>query len=159
MGLYGSEYWTYLLPRRIGTERARQFTEQCLPWGTDIALEVKLIDECIAASGADFIQEVKRIAGAVSQLAYLDKLMQAKQFKRKRDEAHKPLSKYREEELAKMHKNFFEDDQQFDVKRYAFVHKRSMDVAQHQWAGQDLFSKRRAIWRRRKYEPLFYSEQ
>ena len=30
-GLYGSEYWTYSLPRRVGHERALQLTEQCLP--------------------------------------------------------------------------------------------------------------------------------
>ncbi len=29
--LYGSEYWTYLLPRRVGWERAVQLTEACLP--------------------------------------------------------------------------------------------------------------------------------
>ena len=31
MGLYGSEYWTYVLRRRVGTAQARMLTEQCLP--------------------------------------------------------------------------------------------------------------------------------
>jgi len=34
MGLYGSEYWTYLLPRRVGLEKAIELTENCLPIST-----------------------------------------------------------------------------------------------------------------------------
>ncbi len=57
MGLYGSEYWTYLLPKRIGIQRAVLFTEQCLPWGTDIAMEVKLIDARITTDPGAFLSE------------------------------------------------------------------------------------------------------
>ncbi|HEX3210509.1 MAG TPA: enoyl-CoA hydratase-related protein, partial [Geminicoccaceae bacterium] len=32
-GLYGSEYWTYSLPRRVGPEKALELTERCLPIG------------------------------------------------------------------------------------------------------------------------------
>ncbi|MEO6289381.1 MAG: enoyl-CoA hydratase-related protein, partial [Ginsengibacter sp.] len=70
MGLYGSEYWTYLLPKRIGTERANLFTEQCLPWGTAIALEVKLIDDCIEESGDAFCNSVKKSAEEIVALPY-----------------------------------------------------------------------------------------
>ena len=31
MGLYGSEYWTYLLARRVGDDNAKSITEECLP--------------------------------------------------------------------------------------------------------------------------------
>lgn len=155
MGLYGSEYWTYLLPRRIGTEKARQFTEQCLPWGTEVALEVKLIDQCFDCSGVEFTGAVKNLAQEIANSPYFDKLLQAKQFKRRRDEAYKPLQKYREEELLKMWKNFFEDDNQFDLKRYQFVHKKPGDQGATV-EGKDLFSERRKIWRRRKYERLYY---
>jgi putative two-component system protein, hydrogenase maturation factor HypX/HoxX len=158
MGLYGSEYWTYLLPRRIGTEKATQFTEQCLPWGTEVAMEVKLIDECIDASGVEFNQRVKKIAEEIAASPYFDKLLQAKKFKRKRDEAYKPLQKYREEELQKMWKNFFEDDNQFDLKRYQFVHKQAGNEGAVV-EGKDLFSERRKIWRRRKYESLYYETE
>jgi putative two-component system hydrogenase maturation factor HypX/HoxX len=33
MGLYGSEYWTYSLPKRVGYEKALEITEACLPMG------------------------------------------------------------------------------------------------------------------------------
>ena len=31
MGLHGSEYWTYTLPRRVGAEQAARLTDACLP--------------------------------------------------------------------------------------------------------------------------------
>ena len=163
MGLYGSEYWTYLLPKRIGTERATLFTEQCLPWGTDIALEVKLIDSCFDETGEEFQNKIRSTAEEIAFLSYFPQLLAAKKFKRKRDESYKPLQKYREEELDKMYKNFFEDDWGYDYKRYCFVHK--VNPVNKDSLGEekinsvddkDLFSERRKIWRRRKYEKLFY---
>ena len=156
MGLYGSEYWTYLLPKRIGTQRADLFTEQCLPWGTDIALEVKLIDDCIDNTGDVFREKVKTIAEEVARLSYFPQLLTAKKFKRNRDESYKPLQKYRAEELEKMHKNFFEDDWGYDYKRFCFVHKINPEEKINDVADKDLFSERRKIWRRRKNEKLFY---
>lgn len=163
MGLYGSEYWTYLLPKRIGTQRADLFTEQCLPWGTEIALEVKLIDaclpdgmDCLSDTSEIFKIKVKAIAEEVANLSYFSKLLSAKTFKRNRDENYKPLQQYRKEELEKMHKNFFDDDEGYDYKRYCFVHKINPGEKINGIADKDLFSERRKIWRRRKYEKLFY---
>ncbi len=156
MGLYGSEYWTYLFPKRIGTQRAVLFTEQCLPWGTDIALEVKLIDDCFDGNTEVFYQKVKTTAEGLAALSYFPQLLTAKKFKRNRDESYKPLQQYREEELAKMHKNFFEDDWGYDNKRYCFVHKINPRENTQTIADKDLYSERRKIWRRRKSEKLFY---
>lgn len=156
MGLYGSEYWTYLLPKRIGTERANLFTEQCLPWGTAIAMEVKLIDACFEETGVFFREKIKEMAEEIASLSYFPQLLTAKKIKRKRDESYKPLSKYREEELERMHKNFFEDDMGYDLKRYQFVHKVNAEEKTDSLTGKDLFSERRKIWRRRKYEKLYY---
>ncbi len=156
MGLYGSEYWTYLLPKRIGTERANLFTEQCLPWGTAIAMEVKLIDACLEETGRFFCEKVKAMAEEIAALSYFPQLLTAKKFKRKRDESYKPLSKYREEELEKMRKNFFEDDMGYDLKRYQFVNKINGAEKESALTQKDLFSERRKIWRRRKYEKMYY---
>ncbi len=156
MGLYGSEYWTYLLPKRIGTERATLFTEQCLPWGTGIALEVKLIDDCFEETGKAFRKKIETVAEGVAGLPYFSQLLAAKNFKRKRDESYKPLQKYREEELEIMHRNFFDDDWGFDWKRHCFVHKKNPGSEKNSIAGKDFFSERRKIWRRRKDEKMFY---
>lgn len=163
MGLYGSEYWTYLLPKRIGTQRADLFTEQCLPWGTGIAMEVKLIDDCIPGEKdvsennvKSFRERVKAVAEELAQLSYFPQLLAAKRFKRKRDENYKPLNKYREDELEKMHRNFFDNDMGYDYKRYCFVHKINTTEKLNGVDSKDLFSERRKIWRRRKYEKIFY---
>jgi len=42
MGLYGSEYWTYLLPRRVGQEKAIELTENGLPISTQQAHDMLL---------------------------------------------------------------------------------------------------------------------
>ena len=42
--LYGSEYWTYLLPRRVGEEKALELMDACQAIGTRTALKIGLID-------------------------------------------------------------------------------------------------------------------
>src|SRR6188768_406090 len=44
MGLYGSEYWTYVLPRRIGPTAAADLTGNCLPIGAGEAAAIGLVD-------------------------------------------------------------------------------------------------------------------
>lgn len=156
MGLYGSEYWTYLLPKRIGKEKATMFTEQCLPWGTAVAKEIGLIDEVIEASGEILRNKVKEIARGVLNLPYFEKLLMAKRQQRRKDNRVKPLEAYRKEELERMHKNFYENDQAYEEKRFRFVHKildeeQGLSVEQKDW-----YSSRRKIYRRRKWETIEY---
>ena len=46
--LYGSEYWTYLLPRRLGEAGALAVSEGRLPMGAATAKHLGLIDDCHA---------------------------------------------------------------------------------------------------------------
>ncbi len=155
MGLYGSEYWTYLLPKRIGYEKAYRFTEDCLPWGTDIAYEIGLIDGVFGETVDEFEAYVKSQAQHVLNLPYFDKLIRAKRFQRMKDERNKPLEAYRKEELEKMHKNFFDDDMGYHYKRFCFVHKIANE---NSVIAKDLFRNRREIYRKRKWEKLDYDE-
>jgi hypothetical protein len=50
-------------------------------------------------------------------------LLEEKRLRRKRDEAHKPLQAYREEELQQMWLNFFGADQSYHQARKNFVYK------------------------------------
>ncbi len=154
MGLYGSEYWTYLLPKRIGQEKALQFTEECLPWGTAIAKEIGLIDEYHGQTPETFLTFVKTEAQKIAALPWFDKLIKSKKFQRLRDERYKPLAKYREEELRQMHRNFYENNLHYHEKRRAFVHK----IPQVNLP-EDLYSKRRQIYRKRKWESIHYEDQ
>src|SRR5262249_51790384 len=48
MRLYGSEYWTYTLPRRVGPMRALKLTESCQPIGAQAACQIGFIDDAFA---------------------------------------------------------------------------------------------------------------
>ena len=54
--LYGSEYWTYLLPRRVGEARAAALTQNRLPVGAAEAQEMGLIDGCFGTDREIFWQ-------------------------------------------------------------------------------------------------------
>lgn len=156
MGLYGSEYWTYLLPKRIGTEKATHFTEQCLPWGTAIAKEIGLIDDVFGETIVEFRKGVKKRVQEIISLSYFDKLLMAKRLQRKKDERVKPLAQYREEELKKMWLNFYENNENYDEKRFRFVHKIYDQKEGHTVGEKDWYSSRRKIYRRRKWESIDY---
>ncbi len=156
MGLYGSEFWTYLLPRRIGTDKAQRFTEECLPWGTALARQTGLIDEVWPA--ASFTQQVHQLAHELVQLHWFDKLLMSKRFQRRKDEAYKPLATYREAELEQMHRNFFEDNLGFRQKRKHFVFKQPDPELVRQLMDRDWYSARRQIYRYRRYEAIHYEE-
>ncbi len=155
MGLYGSEYWTYLLPQRIGYKKATSFTQDGLPWGVAVAHEIGLLDGFYGETNAEFMTYVKNKAQEISNLGYFDKLIRAKKFQRKKDERNKSLAKYRAEELEKMKINFFENDLDYQYKRYCFVHKVTDVTAKEV---KDLYRKRREIYRKRKWENIDYSD-
>ncbi len=156
MGLYGSEYWTYLLPKRIGIEKATKFTEECLPWGVAVAKDIGLIDDFYGETNQDFVKFVEEQAQSILNLSYFDKLLKAKQFQRRKDEMNKPLADYRNKELAKMKANFYDNDMNYNEKRYNFVHKiqneNTEDIA-------DLYKSRRTIYRKRKWENIQYIDK
>jgi putative two-component system hydrogenase maturation factor HypX/HoxX len=54
MALFGSEYWTYVLPRRVGNERARQLTERCPPIDASEAVAIGLADVALPGTRARF---------------------------------------------------------------------------------------------------------
>src|SRR6478609_4306330 len=60
MGLYGSEYWTYLLPRRVGDRLTRTMTTECLPIGAREAVRTGLADLVVPGHGPQFDRAVRR---------------------------------------------------------------------------------------------------
>ena len=121
--LYGSEYWTYLLPRRAGAQQAAEVTQARLPMGVAEAKRVGLIDEHFGRSTAEFRQRVEETATALAARADLSQLIATKRERRAKDEALKPLMRYREEELERIKLNFYGFDPSYHVARYNFVRK------------------------------------
>ena len=64
--LYGSEYWTYLLPRRVGAERAGEITGNRLPVGARQAKALGLIDDCFGGDAAAFRCGVETLAESLA---------------------------------------------------------------------------------------------
>ncbi|MEI6559580.1 MAG: enoyl-CoA hydratase-related protein [Rhodospirillaceae bacterium] len=121
--LYGSEYWTYLLPRRCGAECARAVTEARLPMGTAEARRLGLIDDAFGATLAAFRTEAGARAARLARDAALPARLADKARRRAADEAEQPLAAYRAAELERMRLNFYGFDPSYHVARYNFVFK------------------------------------
>jgi len=123
-GLYGSEYWTYLLPKRVGEETTAALTSAPFePLGARRAAEIGLIDDAFGETAEQFRVGVRRYA---EQLACSPTRLTALAEKRRvrtRDERHKPLAAYRAAELARSHDSFFGDDPGYHDARHRFVYK------------------------------------
>ena len=121
--LYGSEFWTYLLPRHAGQENAKRITAQRLPMGLKQAISLGLVDASLGADRAGFADETARRAAALADSPGFAAALADKSARRAADEAEKPLASYRQEELEQMRRNFFGFDTSYHVARYNFVHK------------------------------------
>lgn len=121
--LYGSELWTYLLPKHVGQERSHRITQQRLPMGADEALRLGLADRIIEKRRGEFSATVSAWARSLTLDPALPGLLAAKREQRAADEAAKPLAAFRSEELQRMRRNFYGFDPSYHVARYNFVHK------------------------------------
>ena len=122
-GLYGSEYWTYLLPRRVGVEQTVELTESLEPVGTRRAVEIGLLDEAFGDDVASFTAQLHGLAGRLAAHPGLDTWLEDKRRQRMVDEQVKPLAAYRAEELARSHECFFGADRSYHEARRRFVYK------------------------------------
>jgi putative two-component system protein, hydrogenase maturation factor HypX/HoxX len=121
--LYGSEYWTYLLPRRVGAQGARDIMRNRQPLTAQRAVETGFGDACLAGDADAFRIDVARRAAEIAAAPGLAGRLEAKREQRRQDEAAKPLAAYREEELAHMRRNFYGFDPSYHVARHHFVRK------------------------------------
>jgi putative two-component system protein, hydrogenase maturation factor HypX/HoxX len=121
--LYGSEYWTYLLPRRVAVEIAHGMTQGRLPISARQAVAMGLIDACFGSTPTAFCAEIEKRATAIAADPAFERLLGEKNARRLADEARKPLATYRAEELERMKQNFFGFDPSYHVARDHFVRK------------------------------------
>ena len=121
--LYGSEYWTYLLPKRCGPLKAEQVVQARLPMGTAQALDLGLIDGIFPGTPLEFRAQVVAQAETVAAAIDVDAKLAAKRLARMADEAEKPLADYRAEELERMKLNFYGFDPSYHVARWTFIRR------------------------------------
>lgn len=123
-GLYGSEYWTYLLPRRVGASMSRRLTSAPFTAiGADRAVSIGLLDATLGATATRFADQTRRLAEQLVGEGDVRTGLEIKRRRRCRDEAIKPLQAYRDEELARSHECFFGPDRSYHNARRRFVYK------------------------------------
>ena len=123
-GLYGSEYWTYLLPRRIGPATTARLTRAPFrPVGSREAVRMGLLDAALGANLEEFRSGTTRFAERIAYDGLHQLRLQDKRRRRVIDERAKPLEAYRQEELARCHQCFFGPDPAYHHARNSFVYK------------------------------------
>lgn len=123
-GLYGSEYWTYLIPRRVGPSTAARLTgAPFTAIGTREAVEIGLIDDAFGADLDEFESQVRVLAEGIARDSGLERRLDDKRRRRANDEWVKPLHAYGREELARSHQCFFGPDRRYHEARRRFVYK------------------------------------
>lgn len=111
MNLFGSEYWTYSLPRRVGAQRAAQMMSECLPLDAAQALAAGLLDGVVSAHEArDAEALVRRLLSKPAPV--WDCALEA---------LEPEWAAHRARELAVMRQNFA--DPNYHAARRNFVHK------------------------------------
>ena len=138
--LYGSEYWTYTLPRRVGQAGIPRVMGRRLPLLATEARELGLLDAVGPAAPEAFLAEVRRQAEALAAGPGWPQAVAAKAAARAADEAQRPLEAYRQDELERMRLNFYGFDPSYHVARYSFVHRRP-----HSWTPLHLARHRRRV--------------
>jgi putative two-component system hydrogenase maturation factor HypX/HoxX len=123
MGLTGSEYWTYTLPRRVGTAATDRILREALPMSAVSARGLGLVDRVVECGPQDFAAEVGRLAVRLASLPGTRSRIAAKKAELERQESSEPLSAFRERELARMHRTFHDPDAPYHALRRAFVRK------------------------------------
>jgi putative two-component system hydrogenase maturation factor HypX/HoxX len=123
MGLFGSEYWTYLLPKRVGDSKAKELIESCMPVLASQAHALGMVDKILPEDWAAYHQLLQKECEALADEINYFPILARKQYSRMQDEAIRPLESYRQHELQRM-KNIFDNSQsEYHQLRYNFVYK------------------------------------
>jgi putative two-component system protein, hydrogenase maturation factor HypX/HoxX len=123
MGLHGSEYWTYTLPRRVGAEHAGRLTTDCLPVTPASALSCGMIDKIIAGGLAEYHAQVAALASQLAQSPDYPARLAVKAREIASPQQQQLLASHRTAELAIMRHNFLDPLEPYARLRSAFVYK------------------------------------
>ena len=135
--LYGSELWTYLLPKRVGKYGIEGVMGHRLPMLAAQADALGLVDAVGPNDPAAFDEFVRRAAAELAGPDWM-RHIEVKQQRRAEDEAERPLADYRTKELERMRLNFYGFDPSYHVARYRLVRR-----TPHAWTPLHLARHRR----------------
>ncbi|MDF1877348.1 hydrogenase [Sulfurimonas sp. SAG-AH-194-L11] len=115
LGLSGSEYHTYTLPKRVGEEISQSLLAECLPISVTYALSIGMLDKVFVHS--DYLESLH--AFAVSKFS--DEFLWDKEEYLEENRAL--IEALKEKELEVMHPEFWDEKSEFHALRYEFVYK------------------------------------
>jgi putative two-component system hydrogenase maturation factor HypX/HoxX len=120
LGLSGSEYHSYTLPKRVTQQKAHELLEQCLPLGVSQALAIGMVDKVYDAK--NYTQSLEEFVQTLlaDEDGYEDFLWEKEDYLQ---EHQKEIEHAREQEIAVMHPEFWEKESKFHTLRYEFVYK------------------------------------
>jgi putative two-component system protein, hydrogenase maturation factor HypX/HoxX len=123
-GLYGSEFWTYLLPRRVGPQVAAELTgSPFTPLSAAKAARIGLIDSAFGLTADAFRAQLMQHAQQLAADPALGPRLELKRIRRADDERTRPLATYRKHELERCQTCFFGPDRSYHDARHRFVYK------------------------------------
>lgn len=123
MGLFGSEYWTYLLPKRVGASKAKELTEGCMPILASHARDIGMVDKVFPEDWELYHQTLQLECEAMARDDVFIPMLAQKNARRAADEKVQPLETYRTIELRKMKAIFDNPESEYHSLRYNFVYK------------------------------------
>jgi len=120
LGLSGSEYHIYTLPKRVGEQKAKELLERCLPVSATKAKKLGMVDAVF--SSKDYKNELSNYVENLFDDA--DALEDFLWDKEEYIEANKEqMEACKKAELKTMYPEFWEEDSIFHQLRYEFVYK------------------------------------
>lgn len=123
MGLPGSEFSTYTLPKRVGDIRAKKLLNDCLPLLASEALDIELVDRVFSENWNGYHRQLNSFCRELANREDFSNLLTQKTQARHEDEVVKPILSYASAELKKMKQIFDDTNSSYHLLRYRFVHK------------------------------------
>jgi len=115
LGLTGSEYHTYTLPKRAGEDRASRLLDECLPISVESAKDIGMVDELF--SSEEYYKELHNFAKS----RYDDDFIWGKQDYL--EENREMIEACKEAEIEVMYPEFWDEESIFHTLRQEFVWK------------------------------------
>ncbi|WP_295053461.1 hydrogenase maturation protein [Sulfuricurvum sp.] len=124
LGLHGSEYWTYTLPRRVGGEKAEELTNGCLPISAVHARSIGLIDTLLSENDETYLEQLHIYCRTLcDDEERYDERLESKRQKINHTSFAEEIQSYREVELEQMYPSFYDPASDFNRLRKDFVYK------------------------------------
>jgi len=115
LGLTGSEYHTYSLPKRVGEQKAQELLDGCLPISVESAKELGMVDEVYAHEG--YYESLHQFSKSKFDDDFIWEKQEFLEENEEKIEAHK------EAEIEVMYPEFWDENSSFHTLRREFVYK------------------------------------